>query len=50
MNATKEMQTQSTNPESLSELIAGHPFLKGLSQQRLAILAEYSMAGRLQEG
>src|SRR5439155_6177022 len=33
MNATKEMQTQSTTPESLSELIAGHPFLKGLSRQ-----------------
>ena len=44
MNATKEMQTQSTNPESLSELIAGHPFLKGLSRQHLAILAEYAMA------
>ncbi len=45
MNANKEMQTQSTNPGSLCELIAGHPFLKGLSQQHLlAILAEYAMA------
>ena len=50
MNATKEIQTQSTqqtqstNPESLCELIAGHPFLKGLSQQHLAVLAEYAMA------
>ena len=50
MNATKEIQTQSTqqtqstNPESLCDLIAGHPFLKGLSQQHLAVLAEYAMA------
>src|SRR6266700_4178095 len=45
MNANKEMQTQSTIPGSLCELIAGHPFLKGLSQQHLlAILAEYATA------
>jgi CRP/FNR family cyclic AMP-dependent transcriptional regulator len=50
MNATKQMRSQSTDHGSLSALVAGHPFLKGLGRQHLAILAERAMAVEFKKG